>query len=151
MLQVGRQSNIKITCRCDVEMDRPEAELATAIFRIAQEALTNIQKHSYSNRAWVKLWQDGDDLYLLVRDFGCGFDLQKDGAGSQGDQLGLLGIQERVELLGGSLFSAVVAQSRHANFCPIAAARSGRRSIRKHRPIGPIQEMPAAANPSLPI
>ena len=101
MLQVGRQSNIKITCRCDVEMDRPEAELATAIFRIAQEALTNIQKHSYSNRAWVKLWQDGDDLYLLVRDFGCGFDLQKNGAGSQGDQLGLLGIQERVELLGG--------------------------------------------------
>ena len=79
-----------------------QAEIA--IFRIVQEALTNVRKHSGATEAWVNLEFKRDVLKLKIGDNGHGFipRLNTNKLASEG-HLGLLGIRERVTALGGSL------------------------------------------------
>jgi signal transduction histidine kinase len=69
-----------------------------ALFRVVQEALTNVARHSGSRRASVLATALGGKLRLVVEDEGSGFDATAPTA-----RLGLAGIRERVELLGGQL------------------------------------------------
>ena len=81
---------------------RLPAEVETACFRVAQEALTNVARHARARRVWIELQQRGAAVELAVRDDGAGFDpkaVRKRAA--EGAGFGLLGMQERVELLGG--------------------------------------------------
>jgi PAS domain S-box-containing protein len=73
---------------------------STAMFRISQEALTNVARHSNATRAEVVLQKQRDRLVLLVRDNGRGFD-QADPSLSK--SLGLLGMRERAAILGGQV------------------------------------------------
>jgi signal transduction histidine kinase len=73
-------------------------ELEIALYRIVQEALTNAVKHGQAKRAVVELHEDATTVYLNVRDDGRGFD-----PGGDHDGFGLLGMHERVDLLGGEL------------------------------------------------
>lgn len=78
------------------------AECAINLFRICQEALTNIAKHSEAEYVKVTLNQNNRAITLTVEDNGKGFDLQKAlKQAAKGKSLGLLGMQERAELLGG--------------------------------------------------
>jgi len=70
------------------------------IFRIAQEALRNVKKHSGANRAVVRLEWAGDKLHLSVSDLGKGFDPSKSSA-EHG--IGIRSMEERLRLLGGQL------------------------------------------------
>jgi signal transduction histidine kinase len=72
--------------------------VSTALFRIFQEALTNIARHAKATRIDVVLQKQRGGLVLLIRDNGRGFD-QADPAVSK--SLGLLGMQERAVSLGG--------------------------------------------------
>ena len=73
-------------------------EVALCLFRIVQEGLRNVQKHSGAAHARVRLRTVDDMLHLAIFDDGVGFDA-KDGAGRQG--LGLWSMHERVRLVGG--------------------------------------------------
>lgn len=78
-------------------------EVETALFRVTQEAITNITKHARAERVLVQLGVDGDRLRIEIEDDGAGFDaggVQPSPADARG--LGLLGMRERVELLGGT-------------------------------------------------
>jgi len=81
----------------DVEFDRLPPILENAIYRIAQEALTNACQHSRSEKARVSLLQEGDLLRLEVQDWGVGFDPESVSV----NHFGLEGIKERTRLLGG--------------------------------------------------
>jgi signal transduction histidine kinase len=77
-------------------------EYETVLFRITQEALTNVAKHSGASRASVRLVIQPTQLCLTVRDDGLGFDLDAVLRGdSSNTGWGLLGIQERAALIGG--------------------------------------------------
>ncbi len=79
------------------------AECAITLFRICQEALTNIAKHSEAEYVKITLNQNNSAITLTIEDNGKGFDLQKAlKQAAKGKSLGLLGMQERAELLGGS-------------------------------------------------
>jgi signal transduction histidine kinase len=81
---------------------RLPADLTIACFRVAQEALTNVVRHARAQHVWVELRQGDDEIDLAIRDDGIGFDPKTARRGAaQGESFGLLGIQERVELLGG--------------------------------------------------
>jgi signal transduction histidine kinase len=85
------------------EMALP-AELATACFRVAQEALTNIARHSQAHRVRISLGQSASQLRLRIQDDGRGFRVEAALArASRGGSQGLLGMQERVMLLDGQL------------------------------------------------
>jgi signal transduction histidine kinase len=76
----------------------------TAVYRIAQEALTNVLKHSGADRVSVILERRADHVLAVVEDNGRGFDVETfAGTPSRGRRLGLLGMRERAELLGGTL------------------------------------------------
>ncbi|MGW8257939.1 MAG: sensor histidine kinase [Thermoguttaceae bacterium] len=80
-----------------VDFQRLEAPLEAALFRIAQECLTNACRHSQSSKILVELRQVGSMVRLTVEDWGVGFD-----PGSvKSESYGLRGIRERASLLGG--------------------------------------------------
>jgi two-component system, NarL family, sensor kinase len=76
------------------------AHVATAVYRIAQEALQNVVKHAEATTAWLRLQNHGDTITLEIADGGKGFN-PKNAATSTG--YGLPGMRERAELLGGTL------------------------------------------------
>ena len=80
----------------------PDAE--TTLYRIAQEALTNVAKHSRASRVDVILERQTDSVRLIVEDDGVGFDASPDRDGAtSGDGFGLLGMQERAALVGATV------------------------------------------------
>ena len=80
----------------------PNVEIT--VYRVVQEALTNIQKHAGATRVDLSVQFQEDKLLVKIRDDGTGFDLAHtiDNAISVGS-LGLLGMKQRAEMLGGSL------------------------------------------------
>jgi signal transduction histidine kinase len=90
-----------IVCTLDVDVDDEVREpVATAVFRVFQEALTNVARHARARRVHAWLTSGGGKLRLRVADDGVG--LPADGAGRPG-ALGLVGMRERAAALGGSL------------------------------------------------
>jgi signal transduction histidine kinase len=77
--------------------------LETALYRIMQEGLTNIAKHAAATHVHLQVWHEDGRVHSLLRDDGVGFAVAQvmDRPGLRG--LGLLGIQERLEALGGTL------------------------------------------------
>lgn len=73
-------------------------EQATGLYRIAQEALTNVARHSQATQVTARLELEGDNVLMEIRDNGVGFSADKPSAYS----LGLIGIAERARLLGGT-------------------------------------------------
>ena len=84
--------------------ERLPPEVETALFRVAQEALTNVHKHAPSARVRITLRRLNDSIRLQVRDWGPGFnpEMITDGGGP-GERLGLSSMRERMALLGGHL------------------------------------------------
>jgi signal transduction histidine kinase len=74
-------------------------ELSLCLFRILQESLNNVYKHSHASVAWVRLAGGPDGIRLTVRDNGIGFDPDKRNRGG----LGLLSMNERLRLVGGTI------------------------------------------------
>jgi len=74
--------------------------LATAAYRIAQEALTNVARHAKASRAEVIIQLESGQLLLTVSDDGCGFQPLEI---SETEELGLAGMRERASLVGGTL------------------------------------------------
>jgi two-component system sensor histidine kinase UhpB len=95
------ESRTQITCAVEVPEDLSlPFELATPLFRICQEALTNVTRHAGASKVSIQLECADGELTLVVRDNGRGIteeEIQRHGS------LGLLGMKERVALLGGTL------------------------------------------------
>jgi PAS domain S-box-containing protein len=81
--------------------NKPAQDAALCLFRVAQEAIRNVQKHSGTGRALVQLDEISGSLRLRVSDQGSGFDPQ---SAELSHGLGLLSMQERLHSLGGELF-----------------------------------------------
>jgi signal transduction histidine kinase len=97
-------TGITFSLKVDGTADRLPAEVETALYRIFQEALNNIVRHSSADRVEVTLTKIGEFFNGEISDNGQGFDLEsveKNGCEPRG--LGLLGMQERINLMGGNL------------------------------------------------
>jgi PAS domain S-box-containing protein len=81
--------------------DRLPSETETTLYRIAQEALTNVARHSRATSVDVILERRGDQVVLIVEDNGVGFD--EGGTSSRRPGFGLLGMKERAALVGATL------------------------------------------------
>jgi signal transduction histidine kinase len=89
-----------IKCQLDIPQDDVvnEQEHVTALFRIFQEALTNVALHSNATEVNVRLAKEDGNVILQVRDYGKGVSEEQVSVGSS---LGILGMRERALLLGG--------------------------------------------------
>jgi signal transduction histidine kinase len=98
--RIGRQGRVEISA----EIHPPPAvigkDAALCLFRVAQEALSNVTHHASAGAASVALRQQDGGLLLAVRDDGVGFDPARQG---RERSLGLLSMRERVRLMNGTL------------------------------------------------
>ncbi len=95
----GQEGGPQIEFSHDVRFDRLAPPLEIAVFRIAQESLTNACRHSRSEKVRVELIQRGDRVCIGVSDWGVGFEP----AEVEEHRFGLRGIRERARLLGGKV------------------------------------------------
>jgi signal transduction histidine kinase len=91
--------NFEIRVEVSYEEQPLDSAVSTALFRVAQEALTNILKYAQARTAWIRLQYAAHEVELEVEDNGVGFDPATPMSGRS--TWGLLGMQERAELLGG--------------------------------------------------
>lgn len=92
------RSKIEVDLHLDPNVGRLPAELETAIFRIVQECLTNIHRHSGSSSASIVIARDPQDIRVEIRDEGQGMPMPMSRTG-----VGIQGMRERVRQLGGRL------------------------------------------------
>ena len=107
----SKRSGIKLTLELDEQTDRFGPDVETGLFRIIQEALTNVHRHSQAEAVHIKITSRKGRLTLSIQDDGKGIPsdvLQMAPSGSQG--VGLSSMQERSALLGGTF--AVETNSR---------------------------------------
>ena len=93
-----RRSGVVVDVRLDPDLDLGETA-ALAVYRIAQEALTNVARHARATRAWVEVSADRRQVHLRVADDGVGPQAHEGPDPRRGS--GLVGIEERVNGLGG--------------------------------------------------
>ena len=101
--EVSSHSNVAIDYQynCSGGPKRLPGQIEVTLYRIAQEAITNIVRHSLATRASAVLLQRRGEVTLLVEDNGCGFDIASKQTNND-TCLGLTGMRERAALLGGS-------------------------------------------------
>jgi len=100
---------------CDLGIEEPEMQLrepvASAVFRIVQESLTNAARHANASRVEIRIERRSNGIWVCVRDDGVGFDGSRP---HRPDAYGLMGLRERALLLGGH---AAVSSSRGKGTC----------------------------------
>lgn len=98
----AERSRIDIRIEVPPDLGRLPADMETALFRIVQESLTNIHRHSGSNRAEIYIRRSADDITLEVRDYGKGMPAPNNGSSQKSRSgVGIQGMQERVRQLNG--------------------------------------------------
>jgi two-component system, NarL family, sensor histidine kinase UhpB len=97
-VQVSRRTGLRVHRRLARELAAVSAEEELVVYRVVQEALTNVARHSGASDAWVDLGADGGQIVLSVRDDGCGFESSAGATGA-----GLRGMRERAMLIGATL------------------------------------------------
>ncbi len=122
--QTAQRSGLVIRFEPDLSEARLAPEIEIAVFRIAQEALTNIVRHAHAQNVQMTLQHEGDVLVLNVQDDGCGFDLAAMRArAAAGGSMGVLGMEERATLIGAELrIESTAGQGSHLRLrCPLRA------------------------------
>jgi signal transduction histidine kinase len=97
--EFGQRQGMEIGFRSDVSNPLPP-EIGLCLFRVVQEALHNVLKHSGVKQIEVQLTRQSNEVYLTVSDSGSGFNVE---AGIQGQGLGLTSMRERVRLVNGTI------------------------------------------------
>lgn len=99
--EFSRRSLIEVELHLDRSLGTLPPKLSTTLYRIVQEALTNISRHAQATRVAIRLEKHSQNLHLIVRDNGVGF--PREPQARRVGSFGLLGIRERVLMLGGQL------------------------------------------------
>jgi signal transduction histidine kinase len=95
-------ARLGIPCRFSqsANLPEPKGELAVAIYRIVEEALTNVARHAAAKNVEVTCQQRGDELEIIVRDDGCGIAAEQP---RRATTFGLIGMNERGRTIGGTV------------------------------------------------
>ena len=93
-----RTSGVPVETDLEFEENQMSRRVAENVYRIVQEALTNISRHAQANEVSLRVRQDAGRMSIRVEDDGVGFDP----ATTDPNRIGLLGMRERAELLGGN-------------------------------------------------
>ncbi len=101
--QLSRRTGMRLSMKSTEMAFRPSRDCEIALFRIAQEALTNAIRHSQAREVTVSLTATGEQLALCITDDGVGFDATAQDSLVEGGKLGLLSMRERAEAAGAEI------------------------------------------------
>ena len=100
----SERTGIEVDLHLTLDGRRLQPEIETALYRVLQEALTNVIRHAEATRVGVALGTNDLLVTMIIEDNGRGFDVGDAGlANAPGKRLGLLGMRERLTLVKGSL------------------------------------------------
>jgi PAS domain S-box-containing protein len=95
------QTGVHVSLSAFAAIERVNGDKRTVLFRVAQEALTNVARHSHATRAELKIHHTNGSVCMKIIDNGKGFRQKLMSNSNKGDRLGLLGMRERLEMVGG--------------------------------------------------
>ncbi|MBI3301852.1 MAG: response regulator [Deltaproteobacteria bacterium] len=128
--QTSAYSPIPVTLRAQELHHRPPPDIETVLYRVCQEALANIFRHTQARSATITLREEEEKVYLSIEDNGQGFRVEEAlSARRETGGLGLTGMQERVRLVEGTLtiFSSLGQGTRIEVIIPCPRAESPER------------------------
>ena len=101
----SKRSGIEVALHIYDKLGRLPQDVETALFRVLQESLTNVHRHSESKKVDITIRLDGGEAVVSIRDYGCGFSPQqlRDVRNGRSRGVGLTGLLERIAVLGGKL------------------------------------------------
>jgi signal transduction histidine kinase len=100
--QFSRQTDVQIHLETKFSDGFLAPEDAIHVYRIVQEALSNVARHSRAHEAWITVEERDNGLHLNIRDEGIGFKTGGPMNRVGGEGIGLMGMRERAEHLGGT-------------------------------------------------
>ena len=103
MRNFRKETGIRVSLSAFAAVEQVKGDRRTVLYRVAQEALNNIARHAQASQASVKIQKLGGAICLTVQDNGKGFPLERVLHTKKGKRLGLLGMSERLEMVGGNL------------------------------------------------
>jgi len=98
---LSKQIGIRIALTIFAAVEEIDITKRTILYRVAQEALTNVAKHAGATKIDVNIIKQGDMVSLIVKDNGKSFNVERLLYNDKNRRLGLLGMRERVEMVGG--------------------------------------------------
>lgn len=98
--RIEENSELAVESNFDTNLDNHSYDFSIDLYRIIQESVTNALKHAEATVFTLDCYADGNDLHLLIKDDGKGFDVEKF---EKGKSLGLIGLRERAFRWGGEL------------------------------------------------
>ena len=101
LASIERDAHLACSLECDLS-GRLDPAHEVILYRVAQEAMTNVIKHARATRAWVSIHEIDGRVELRVRDDGIGFDPSAISVSPMNGHFGLLAMRERVEMAGGT-------------------------------------------------
>lgn len=105
MKEFTKRTSLPIRFTASRAVERLSADKRTVLYRVAQEALTNVAKHAEADSVDVSMWKSRGIVHLEVHDDGKSFPIEQALSATRIKRLGLLGMRERVEMVGG-IFAA---------------------------------------------
>jgi signal transduction histidine kinase len=97
-----KQTGILVRCTTFAGVEQLNSAKRTVLYRVIQSALTNVAQHAKASRAQVSIRKLRDTVRMDITDNGTGFEVERVLFAKRGQRLGLLGMRERVEMVGGS-------------------------------------------------
>jgi len=97
-----KDTGIRVKLTAFAGIEQADGTTRTVLYRIAQEALTNVARHAQASQADLSIQNPDGGICMEITDNGCGFAVEGKGSAKKNNRLGLLGMRERVEMIGGT-------------------------------------------------
>jgi len=124
------RTGVRVSLTAFAAVEQLDTTKRTVLFRVAQEALTNVARHAQASRVEVSIQKLPDRVCMSIKDDGKSFNAERVMHGRGNGRLGLLGMRERLEMVGGNL--AVRSAPREGTTVqaqiPLARARAGNKA-----------------------
>ncbi len=103
MKRFMEETGIRVSLKASAKTDQVEPSVRTVLYRIAQEALSNVASHAKASCVEVCIELINDVVHMTIKDNGQGFQVTGKAGSNKKNRLGLIGMRERAEMIGGSL------------------------------------------------
>jgi signal transduction histidine kinase len=101
MKNFREETGIRVSLSAFAAVEKMNGDKRTVLYRVAQEALANVARHAQASRAEVKIEKVDGGVCMKIKDNGKGFETERVLSARRGQRLGLLGMRERLDMVGG--------------------------------------------------
>jgi signal transduction histidine kinase len=95
-------TGIRVSLKASSNIDQTAGTARTVLYRIAQEALSNVARHSKASSAEISIESLDEAILMKITDYGQGFQPDEKSGSKKRNRLGLIGMRERIEMIGGT-------------------------------------------------